>query len=334
MNYPTAADPQQREALDPAFGTFRLVAVILVGAIVPIDLFLKWVGSGTQTDFKYFWDAGAAVLHGQSWHSTWFPYPPHALFLFIPFALVPMWPAYVLFDLLGVFCFLVAARPYVRDDFPKLLSVLTPAALFCLFYGQTGLIVGALWLLAFRGSWPAVALLTIKPHIGVLSLLSLNRKTLFAAFILAIVLFGAAALIFGEVGAFFQSSLGQFAAIGTNTKWNYVGVGPAIGYGLVGWLAFAGAAALLMSVNVNAFTAATAALLIAPYAFHYDMPAASLGFLLALHKERSPANALAFTSALLVPSIVRLGAWTAPPVLLWALWSYNGKHCLAALRRL
>ena len=306
--------------------------MIILGAIVPVVLMLKWIGTPSPTDFKYFWDAGAAVLHRQSWHSTWFPYPPQALFLFVPFALLPMWLANFLFDALGVVCFLIAAKSYLPVGFPTIAAILSPAALFCLFYGQTGLIIGALWLAAFKGRWPAVALLTIKPHIGILSALSLNRKTLVPTVILAVILFGTAALIFGEVSSFFQSLLGQFGAIGKNTKWTYVGVGPAIGYGLFGWLAFGAAAGFLLYFNVNAFTAATATLLVAPYAFHYDMPAASLGFLIAIYKETSPARTLAFTAAFLVPSLVRLGAWVAPPILLWALWSYNGEYCIRALR--
>ena len=332
MEFQPAPFSRENQHPDQAFANYRLIAAIILGAIVPLVLIVKWEGTGSPTDFKYFWDAGAAVLHGRSWHSTWFPYPPQALFLFVPFALLPMWPAYYLFDVLGALCFFLAAKPYLPPGFPRISAVLTPAALFCLFYGQTGLFVGALWLVAFQGRWAAVAALTIKPHIGFLSALSLSTKTLVPTVILALVLTCAGFLIFGEASAFFQSLAAQFGAIGENIKWQYVGVSPAIGYGVIGWLVFGLAAAILLSFNVNAFTAATAGLLIAPYAFHYDMPAASLGFLLALQKERSLSKALAFTAALLVPSLVRLGAFVAPPILIWALWAYNGEHCLRAFR--
>ena len=311
---------------------YRLHAIILLGAITPLVLIFSWIGSGSPPDFKYFWDAGFSVLHGKSWHSTWFPYPPQALALFVPFALLPVWPAYVLFDALGLLCFYFASKPYLPDDFPKFAGVLTPAALYCLFYGQTGLLVGALWLTAFRGNWLSVALLTIKPHIGVLSVLSLNRTTIVPTAVVVIVISCSAALVFGETKAFAESVIGQASAIGINTKWRYVGVGPAIGYGPIGWLAFGAAAAALLAFNVNAFTAATAALLIAPYAFHYDMPAASLGFLIALQKERSPVRAFVFMIALFTPSLVRFGAWIAPPILLCALWCYNSDQCARTIR--
>jgi hypothetical protein len=93
-------------------------------------------------------------------------------------------------------------------------------------------------------------------------------------------------------------------------------------FGVVAWLVFAGATILLLARRVTPFTAATAALLISPYAFLYDMPVASLGFALAMHdnwKELRPADRLALLLAFLSPCFVFFVPWTVPPILLWVL---------------
>lgn len=296
-----------------------IVALLGVGATLPVKLAIEWGGRGPN-DFMYFYEAAQAAW----WTSPkgiWFPYPPHALFLYLPFAFLPFLAAWAVFNLFGLALFLIAAQRYLPKGFPPLLAIATPAALFCVLYGQTGLIVGALWLWAFNGRWQAVALLTFKPHLGVLSALSLKRKTLLPTVGLAVGLIGASALIFPAWWPqFFSQLFQQSNAIGQNTKWPFIAVGPAIGYGFIGWAFFALAALLLLSRKVDAFTAATAALLVSPYGFHYDMPAASLGFLITLNAERSPAKVAALAAALLIPVLVRFGAWIAPPVLLWTLW--------------
>ena len=216
--------------------------------------------------------------------------------------------------------------------FPPILSICTPAVLTCVLYGQTGLIVGALWLWAFSGKWHAVALLTFKPHLGVLSALSLSRKTVLPTVALATALMLASMVVFWDWWPQFFAQVGkQSEAIGVNNKWPYVAVGPAVGYGFGGWAIFAGAALYLLSRHVSVFSAATAALLVSPYGFHYDMPVASLGFLLALYLEKSPLRTLAFAAALMLPVVVRFGAWIAPPILLLALWAQTMGRDLEAI---
>jgi hypothetical protein len=207
------------------------------------------------------------------------------------------------------------ARPYGR------FAILTPGALMCLYYGQTGLVVGGLWLLAFRGGWPAVALLTIKPHLGFLSVLSLRsvgQATKVA--LLAILL----ALPFAPLWPdFIAHTFGHVGKVRDGQVWHFVAVSPAIAYGLVGWIPFAAAAALMLARNVNVFTAATAALLIAPYAFSYDMPVACLGIFLTARRhweEIGTFDRLALALGFLCPSIARFGIWWVPPILLWCLW--------------
>ncbi len=162
----------------------------LIGALVPIAFILT--GKAGQYDFAVFWIAAKQAIMGEasSIYSeaatrlyteqlgltvpTIFPYPPHALFYFLPFALIPYIPAYLLWNAASAAFFYWAARCYLPRGFPPVLAILSPAALICIDFGQTGLLFGGLWLLAFRGKWAAVALLTFKPHLGLLSILSLK----------------------------------------------------------------------------------------------------------------------------------------------------------------
>jgi len=129
---------------------------------------------------------------------------------------------------------------------------------------------------------------------------------------------------------FLDHTLLQGAKIGNNKRWLFAGVTPTFGYGILGWLLFAIAGALLLANNVNVFTAATATFLISPYGFHYDMPVVSLGFGLLIYnhwgdmpiRHRVPV-ALGF----LAPIIAVLGTWWMPPILGCALWA-QGKYSL------
>lgn len=312
----------------------------LIAALVPMALMVT--GDVGNYDFAAFWIAGKQALAGTPVYSAAsaqifadrftnsaslvFLYPPHALFLFIPFALVPYIPGYLLWNALTAACFYWAARPYCPTGFPRILVVLTPAALTCLDFGQTGLLFGALWLMAFRGKWAAVALLTFKPQLGLLSILSLkDRRSLLYCALMVAALAAASAAIFGPRSwvDFVNSSIGHTDQLGHQKRWLFAGVSPAIGYGLVGWIPFAVAGALLLARRVNVFTAATAAMLISPYGFHYDMPVACLGFGLLIYErwgEMPFRHRLPVALGFLSPVIAIAGAWWAPPILVWALW--------------
>jgi hypothetical protein len=312
----------------------------IIAALVPMALMLT--GGVGEYDFAAFWLAGKQALAGADPYSAAstkifadrftngtnliFLYPPHALFLFIPFALVPYISGYLLWDAATAGFFYWAARPYCPKGFPRVLAVLTPAALTCVDFGQTGLVFGALWLLAFRGKWAAVALLTFKPQLGLLSILSLKDwRSLAYTFLLAAALIAASMAIFGPSAwvEFARNSIGHTDQFGHQKRWLFAGVSPAIGYGLIGWIPFAVAGGLLLARRVNAFTAATAAMLISPYGFHYDMPVACLGFGLLIYDRWSDMpirHRLPIALGFLSPVIAIAGAWWAPPVLLWALW--------------
>lgn len=298
--------------------TKRLVVLLLVGAIVPLKLAIETFAG--PNDFSYFWNAARAALYGSP-ALPWFPYPPHALFLYLPFAPLPFHAAWAVFNLYGLALFMLAARPHLPQDFPPLLAICSPAVLICVIFGQTGLVVGALWLWAFSGRWPAVALLTFKPHLGILSVLSLSRRAILPAAMLAGAIILASVAVFPQWWAHLPDQLvRQSGQIGQRARWDSIGVGPAIAYGFVVWGVVAVAALYLLRRDPNVWSAATAALLVSPYAFHYDMPAASLGFALALWKERNALRIVLLTLALWLPVLVQFGAWIAPPILLGALW--------------
>jgi hypothetical protein len=103
--------------------------------------------------------------------------------------------------------------------------------------------------------------------------------------------------------------------------WNVMVVTPQQGYGVAGWAAFAIAAVLMLRRRFDVFTAATATFLIAPYGLHYDLTVACLGMGLGMIDERRPWALAALTFGFLVPFIVILGTWFAPPLLLAALFA-------------
>jgi hypothetical protein len=299
--------------------TKRLILLLLIGAIFPLKVAFETIGG--PNDFSYFWNAARAALYGSP-TITWFPYPAHALFLFLPFAPLPFHAAWAVFNFYGLALFVWAARPHLPNGFPPLLAICTPAALICVVFGQTGLVFGALWLWAFRGRWQAIALLTFKPHLGVLSVLALTRRTFASTAILAGALIAASVALFPEWWTQLpQQILRQSGQIGQRARWDEIGIGPAIGYGFVIWAVFAVAALYLLARNINVWSTATAALLVSPYGFHYDMPVASLGFALAAWHERSAPRSVLLAAALWLPVLVQFGAWIAPPILLAVLWT-------------
>lgn len=323
---------------DASIGRSSALQLWLIGAIAPL-LTIAWnlFAKGLQSDWFTLWAAGRLALFGDAaklYDSVKagfnFPYPPHALFFFAPLAPLPYRLSYAMWNVVTAGLFLWAARPYLPKGFPAFLAVLTPGALMCLHFGQTGFLVGALWLRAFRGSWASVALLTFKPHLGVLSLLSIrSRRTLIWTSIAAIGIVLLSLILFCPAlwKAFFHHAITQTSELTSRRRWQFLGVSPGIAYGLAGWLPFAIAAGLMLMRNVNAFTAATAALLVSPYALTYDMPAASLGIGLAIYSywaELGWTSRLGLMLGFLVPTLAGLGVWWIPPILLWALWVQVG----------
>lgn len=331
---------------DSDVGPFnRSVALQLwvIGALGPLIYFLS-VELG-KNDFVALWIAGKQALAGEAANvydlmatgayasilgkgkATIFPYPPNALPIFMPFSALPYLAAYWIWATASLAFFAYCARPYCDGRLPLVMAILTPASIACFAFGQTGLLFGGLWLLAFRGKWVAVALLTFKPHLGFLSILSLRTRAAFVkTCLLVVIVFAATIVVFGFDlwRSFLEHSIGHAARIDNLARWKFLGVTPAIGYGIAGWIPFAAIGALLLARNVNVFTVATASFLISPYGFNYDMVVASLGFGLLVAerwtvmpiRHRIP-TAIGFLS----PAIAMTGNWWMPPLIAWALWA-------------
>lgn len=323
----------------------------VIGALLPLYfiIWLIWVGR-SETDFTTFWVAGRMALDGNAAgaydaaassvvvkallgiNEINFPYPPQALFIFAPFALLPHLPALLVWNLLSAAIFVIAARPFLPTGFPWAAALFTPAALLCFFFGQTGLLYGALWLFAFRGWWPAVALLAFKPQLGIVSVFTLRtwRRLMFTTLLLGgILLLSVAVFGLDAWQAFVNHAVDHASNFGHRKRWFFAGVSPAIAYGLIGWVPFAAAAALMLARDFNVFTAATAAPIISPYGFHYDLTVVCLGFgLIAFSSwDQLPIwRRLAVMIGFLSPIIALGGAWWVPPCLLIALWGQLGLY--------
>ena len=112
-------------------------------------------------DFVVFWTAGRATLvdpalvyntqfitEAQRWltHTTAFPrpfaYPPTALLLFAPLAMLPVWWSYVAWNALSLTAYLLAARRFVQGRL-LLFAAFSPAVVFTVMTGQTALLTAA-----------------------------------------------------------------------------------------------------------------------------------------------------------------------------------------------
>ena len=164
------------------------LAVVLVATAY--DVLAPDLGTPPGRDFSNLYTAGKLALAGDAYRAfdlnTFrlalrefvggltlqnYSYPPHALFIAAPFALLPYGASFALWSALSLAFFYWAAKPYVR--FAPILSILTPAAALNVWNGHYGLLLGGLWLLFFRNSdrRPIVAglvasLMTFKPHMG------------------------------------------------------------------------------------------------------------------------------------------------------------------------
>jgi hypothetical protein len=321
---------------------FYLPALFLIGVLWPTS-FWKWLHT-SERDFGSFWVAGQAIRSGLDPYNVPalkafgdqllgvanynFTYPPHSLFLFLPFSFFTPVAALILWNIVSVIFFWWAARPLIPKGMPTIYALLSPAALINLNYGQTGLISAGLFLMAFRPNGFAAAVLTFKPHLGFLVIPAVlrSRRAFVTTIIATLALVVVSALAFRNWAAFFEHALGfqgKMLIDQTQDLWLFLGTTPAIGYGIWGWLLFAAGGAYFLARNYNVFTAATATFLIAPYGLHYDMAAVCLGFAIMLYSrwDEMPRSDIAAASlAFLTPLLVVYGTtWLVPPLLLWGL---------------
>ena len=334
----------RRPPIDPKLA--YLIGVCAIGAILPLldlnlipfwnrDFLNYWlapraVWSGINPyDVHAYQEYGLSLFSGANPRQFNFTYPPHSLFLFAPFAVLPGPIAFVAWNLASLVAFYLAARPWLPRGFPPVLALLTPAALICLQFGQTGLFSAALFLWAFRGSGLAAAVLTFKPHVGFLAapaVILAGRRQFMLAVAATLLLALLAALAFGHWNDFFHHLFGfqgRSLAEQSVVVWVLLGTTPMIGYGVWGLVIYGIPALVILCRNFNVFTAGTATFLISPYGFHYDMAAVCLGFAVLLYSywDRMPAwQKLFATLGYLTPVIVGFGTWWVPPILIVGLY--------------
>jgi hypothetical protein len=271
-----------------------------------------------------------------------YSYPPHALFVGLPFALLPYYLALALWSILGIAFFAWAARPYLPKGFPPILAALTPAACINLWDGHYGLMLGALWLLFFRwykelpGSAGAVAAaMTIKPHLGLAIALTAmtRRKVVLTASLGTLLLVILSALAFGAqswCGFLFNTSSVHSELLRMSGDAFYFRMIPSAyvtwGRGALGVTAqiavIAATAALLWRHRRwDAFIASTATILVIPYSLNYDLTVLCLGAIILMWRhwdEMALPQRIAVGAAFLSPNLTFLWpiAWTTPIVLL------------------
>jgi alpha-1,2-mannosyltransferase len=312
-------------------------------------------------DFSNLYTAGKLALDGEAWMAfdpnifrlalreyigtltlQNYSYPPHALFLAVPFALLPYGISFALWTVVSLALFLWAARSYVR--FPLILAILTPAAALNVWNGHYGLILGALWLIYFRlltkrpvaAGWTA-ALLSIKPHMGLfIGLTALtSRRTFITAAIGVLVLIILSGVVFGFAcwfGFIDTTTATQTEILTRQSGEFYFRLMPSAytAYGR-GWVAiavqaiFASAAIILLirRRRIDPFSLATATFIVVPYVFVYDMTVACLGFALLIWRDwkvLTIEERTILTLAFMTPNINIVASPLVPPILLAALW--------------
>jgi hypothetical protein len=142
-----------------------LIAAISVGLSAMI---VYWMPSAApyRPDYSVFWTAAHVALSApsklydanyltaaQSWlvdpargPRPW-PYPPSALPVFMPFALLPFWVSLVAWFSVSLFAFVAAARKFV-GGWRLLIAVLAPPTIMGLVSGQTALLAASAILFA------------------------------------------------------------------------------------------------------------------------------------------------------------------------------------------
>lgn len=341
-----------------------------LGAVVAIS-FLGWDLAKSDMshlpgrDFTNLWTAGRLALEGDAWKAfdadTFrlallrqtgilslqnYSYPPHALFIAMPFALMPYYIALVVWTLLGFGFFVWAAKPFV--PFHPALAALTPAAAINIWNGHYGFYLGGLWLLTFawanpRPHWAGVTagLLTFKPHLGlfIAARVAARPMALFMAVASLLLLVAASMVAFGTGTwvAFFAQTTAEQADILTKADANsylhmmpsaYCMFGRGV-FGIVAQFIFASAAVGILVYRrvLDPFSAATATFLIIPYTFNYDMTVVSLGIAILVYSKWSElnlGNKILLTLAFWAPELTWVVPWFVPPILLTALWVQTG----------
>lgn len=252
---------------------WRLLACVC-GALISVGLiFATLYGQGVAADFGALWRAS----HGHPYapdNFAPFAYPPPALIWIKPLSLLPFWLAFALWSLLSLGLYLWVT--------PKPLLLISPAAVQCLLFGQTSMLIAAL-VLRFGGYAIGLAL-TLKPQLLFMApLVFLVRRDWRTLTTIAI---GAAALILVSLVLFgvqawvdWFSALSHFEhVVATRDLWwvTITPYGTAMRFGLNPWpfWALGFGVAVFTAFRSKAdplFVSIVASLLASPYAVAHDL---------------------------------------------------------------
>lgn len=339
-----------------------LSGVAFAGVLIMRDLIQQSIDRLPGGDFTNLWTAGKLALDGRaSWAFDLdsfrlalvqylgmpslqnFSYPPHALFLDAPFALLPYYWSLALWTFLSVAFFVWCARPYLPSGFPPVLAALTPAACINIWTGHFGLLLGGLWLLFFRhcDSKPnragfVAGLMTFKPHMGlaIAATALWKRRVLPAAVLTTLALIAASALAFGIWtwrDFFFQTTAVQSEILSRQTEdfyslmmpSAYVSFGRSAGGLMMQQIAIMATALMLYRFRQwDCFIAATVTFLVLPYSFNYDMTVVCLGTAMVLYSrwsELAHYERAGLLGAFVSPLITFVVPMATAPILLYAL---------------
>ena len=126
---------------------YALLLALVTAAVADVGiLFVLWPHA-LAVDFSVFWQA-ARDLHPYAFSRSPFGNPPTALLFLKPLELLPLWPAFALWDAASLVCFLWLGRRLYGIG-AVILGVVSPAIVMALAAGQISLLVGSLVFAAF-----------------------------------------------------------------------------------------------------------------------------------------------------------------------------------------
>lgn len=304
----------------------------------------------------YLQALGQLIGHPIDFHA--FSYPPTLLLFLWPLGLLGYLPALVIWIAGTITALLLAARPYLaRKGLPLWIPALLPASIVNIWAGHHGFVLAALWLAAFavipRRPLVAgllIALLTLKPHMGLLIplLLILRREwgTFGAAALgtLAIAAISVAAFGFQPWIDYVQATAPMQTALLAQGGVMYLQMMPtpyvsfwvttySVPFAIAMHAMFAGAALTVLVRGALRDTpwpelglmAATATFLVLPYAFNYDMVVVGLSAAILLYGHGSrlgPIDRLVTLLALGTPILVLMTNGAGIPLLPFALLGF------------
>jgi Glycosyltransferase family 87 len=295
------------------------IALIFIAVLHSVMLLFPQLQPGAfRPDFSVFWtgarlvEANAeqlydaqAITAAQSWLTSPtnglrpFVYPPSALLFFYPFGFMSFPVAFLVWTLLSVAAFAVAARNFATQ--PELmLAFATPAIVLSVASGQTSLLIasaimGAITLLERKPTLAGVLLgaaASLKPQAVLLVPLALligrHWRAQFAFFVTGIICVAGAMLLWGvELWFDWYRAMSQFSSIVTGLGLNIDGITFAMLAKAAGWPAWLALSIQLAAIlcgcalvvwafrrpdkSERVVALASGSLLCSPYALIYDL---------------------------------------------------------------